>query len=103
MCVVEMPRVHITSEVFDFLFLCIDAPAADDRPLKFTIINKEGRTVRKGTMRGRIVQLRLSHLQEGEYRLSVSNGNHLYSHLQFIKHNCFDGENTYFLFPANVQ
>jgi hypothetical protein len=98
MSVVEIPRVHITYEVFDFMFLCIDEPGANEQSLKFTIVNSKGIAVRKGTMRGRIVQLRLSHLREGEYQLSVSNGDHFYSHQQFVKRNCRNGEYTCLVF-----
>ena len=94
MSVTVSPRIHITCEVYDFMFLCIDHPTVDEQPLQFTILNNNGRVVRKGTMRGHIVQLRLSHLKEGNYHLSISDADKFYSRQKFVKHNCRDGEYT---------
>ncbi len=98
MSVVETPRVHITCEVYDFMFLCIDQPDADEQPLQFTIVNNKGRAIRKGIIRGHVVQLRLSHLKEGDYHLSVSDGGNFYSRQQFVKRNCLNGEYTSLIF-----
>lgn len=98
MSVIETPRVHITCEVYDFMFLCINQPGADEQPLQFAIVNNKGRAVRKGTIRGHIIQLRLSHLKEGKYQLSVSDGRNFYSRQQFVKRNCVDGKYTSLVF-----
>ena len=98
MSVIETTRVHITYEVYDFMFVCINQQGADEQPLQFTIINNNGRAVRKGTIRGHIVQLRLSHLKEGEYHLIISDAENFYSQQQFIKHNCRDGQYTSLVF-----
>lgn len=98
MSVVETPRVHITHEVYDFMFLCINQPDAEKQPLQFVIVNHNGRAVRKGIIRGHIIQLRLSHLKEGKYHFSVSDGGNFYSRQQFVKRNCRHGEYTSLIF-----
>lgn len=95
---VETPRIHITCEVYDFMFVCNDQHGAHEQPLKFKIVNNKGRAVRKGTIRGHIIQLRLSHLKEGEYHLSVSNEDDFCVRLQFVKRNSLNGQCTPLVF-----
>lgn len=95
---IETPRIHITCEVYDFMFVCNDQHGAHEQPLRFKIVNNKGRAVRKGTIRGRIIQLRLSHLKEGEYHLIISDAGNFTTQQQFIKRNCRDGQYTSLVF-----
>jgi hypothetical protein len=69
MPLVDTLQIHITSEVYDFMFIRIEHPESGAYSLKYTIVNSEGILIRKGFCRGPVIQLRLSHLVDGPYDL----------------------------------
>ena len=68
----DSSQIHITSEVYDFMFIRIDNPKFQRQSLKYAILDNSGQLIRKGLFRGNIVQLRLSNLEDGTYNLSLS-------------------------------
>jgi hypothetical protein len=90
-------QIHITSEVYDFMFIRIDDPKFQRHSLQYAILDNSGQLIRKGLFRGNIIQLRLSHLEDGMYNLSLSVNRQSVTH-QFTKKTGTTGQQTMFSF-----
>lgn len=63
--------VRVTNLVNDFLVIQISDENLKDVQIQYQIVNELNKTVRKGCFVGTTVQLRVSHLQEGEYLIHL--------------------------------
>lgn len=92
-------QIHITSEVYDFMFIHIENPLLEKLALQYEILTGEGELIRKGVFRGTIIQLRLSHLLNGAYTIVLKNEENtvLLVHA-FKKYTPAKGEQTMFAF-----
>ncbi len=61
--------VRITDIVYDFLIVEVLNPCLQHHSFFYTIINANNQVVRKGSFSGIWVQLRLTHINEGNYQL----------------------------------
>ena len=66
--------VKITNLVNDFLVIQLHDDNLKEAQIQYQIINEVKKTIRKGCFIGSMVQLRVSHLQEGEYVIHVCVG-----------------------------
>lgn len=64
------PSFNIPAEVFDLLPIDVNDPVPF-RHLEYTILNNERAPIRKGNFKGMFTQLRLSHLPDGLYYLTI--------------------------------
>lgn len=71
MTTVDSSKIHITSEVFDFMFIRIENPVLEKSSLQYSILTNDGALIRKGVFRGTVIQLRLSHLSDGAYNIHL--------------------------------
>ena len=65
------PAISIPYEVYDLLQIDVHDPVPF-RHLEYAILNNERTPVRKGFFKGMYTQLRMAHLPDGLYFLSVS-------------------------------
>jgi hypothetical protein len=95
---IDPSRIQITKEVFDFMFIRISDSGFQNQALEYAIVDQTGKTIRKGLFRGAVIQLRLSHLKDGLYQLSLT-ANHeaIVQHL-FTKKTANLGQQTMFEF-----
>ncbi len=99
MTLVDSSQVHITSEVYDFMFIRIDSPEIETHALRYSIVGNNGEIIRKGFFRGTIIQLRLAHLADGAYRLVLNNNEGVSSiDHAFTKRTPLAGQQTSFSF-----
>ena len=91
-------QIHITPEVYDFMFIRIDDPKFQREALQYAIVDTNGQLIRKGLFRGTIIQLRLSHLNAGTYNLSLRSNRHSTTTHQFTKKTPAQGQETAFCF-----
>lgn len=91
-------QIHITTEVYDFMFIRIDEPMFQQEGLEYAISDSNGELIRKGLFRGSVIQLRLSHLNDGIYNLSLSSNRYSIMIHQFTKKTPTVGQETNFSF-----
>lgn len=92
-------NIHITAEVYDFMFIRIEDPLLEKHSLQYEILTTEGELIRKGVFRGAVIQLRLSHLHDGTYTIVLQYANHQAPIIQtFKKYTPAKGEQTMFSF-----
>jgi hypothetical protein len=61
----------ITSKVHDFLLIQLNDESRKDVSVHYEIINEDCKIIRKGNFKGTEVQLRVTHLQEGNYNVHL--------------------------------
>ncbi|RXK59360.1 hypothetical protein ESA94_14595 [Lacibacter luteus] len=99
MASVVNPQIHITSDVYDFMFIRINDSEFNDSSLQYSIQTNDGELIRKGVFRGAVIQLRLSHLADGLYNIVVQCSEELQPFVYpFKKHTPAKGEQTMFDF-----
>lgn len=77
-------RVTITQKVLDFMM--VDVMHTDiATTFSYTIINGSNQAIRKGSFKGQMVQLRLSHIPEGKYQFMLYQNETLVADLAFEK------------------
>lgn len=64
------PAISIPNEVYDLLKIDVNDPL-HFRHLEYAILNNERATIRKGFFKGVYTQLRLTHLPDGLYYLTI--------------------------------
>jgi hypothetical protein len=57
----------VTNIVWDFMFVQIISDVLQNKTLEYKIFSLDDKLIRKGHFEGPIIQLRLSHIQEGNY------------------------------------
>lgn len=92
-------NIHITAEVYDFMFIRIEDPSLEKHSLQYEILTTEGELIRKGVFRGAVIQLRLSHLHDGTYTIVLQYANNREPIVHtFKKYTPVKGEQTMFAF-----
>lgn len=61
----------ITSKVHDFLLIQLNDGNKKNASVHYEIINEDCKIIRKGNFKGTEVQLRVTHLQEGNYNVHL--------------------------------
>ena len=65
--------VFITEVVYDCMVVKINNPKLHDITLQYAIRSKESHMViRKGSFKGQVIQLRVSHMAEGSYDFCIA-------------------------------
>lgn len=95
----DCEKIHITAEVYDFMFIRVEDPVLAKDSLQYEMRTNQGELIRKGVFRGPVIQLRLSHLQDGAYSIILYDlaKNLLLVH-SFEKCTPVQGEQTIFSF-----
>jgi hypothetical protein len=78
------PAISIPTEVYDLLQIDVNDPLPF-RHLEYAILNNERTTIRKGFFKGFYTQLRLTHLPDGLYFLTIGACPSESTELRFIK------------------
>lgn len=90
--------ILITPEVYDFMFIKVNDPLLCDDLLEYRISDMAGQQVRKGHFRGVVIQLRLTHLEDGAYRITVSTRSEKEVAYEFTKKTASQEEHSYIRF-----
>lgn len=72
MPLLEPSTVQITSLVHEFMFIKIKNRLLDNVLFEYTITGMNQQVYRKGSFKGLLLQLRLSHLKDGDYIFSIN-------------------------------
>lgn len=95
----DCTQIHITSEVYDFMFIRIEDPLLEKHSLQYEILTTGGELIRKGVFRGAVIQLRLSHLNDGTYSIVLQYAPNVAPFVHsFKKYTPVKGEQTMFAF-----
>jgi hypothetical protein len=65
------PSVSITETVYDFLMVHINCYSLQNSSIGYIIYNQFKQQMRKGNFTGHTVQLRMSHLEDGQYNFNL--------------------------------
>lgn len=76
--------VTITQEVFDFMMIEVNHADISSR-FNYSIAGADNSPIRKGNFNGQMVQLRLSHVPEGNYQFSFFCNDALIATIPFEK------------------
>ena len=68
----ENSIAKVTSMVFDYMHIQLNELASENSTVCYTISNSLSRLIRKGSFTGNSMQLRVSHLDEGDYTIQLS-------------------------------
>ncbi len=95
----DCDKIHITAEVYDFMFIRVEDPLLEKHSLQYEILTAGGELIRKGIFRGSVIQLRLSHLNEGTYTIVLQYAPNTAPFVHsFKKYTPAKGEQTMFSF-----
>jgi len=65
--------ISIADVVYDYMLIQVTNPALQEMTLQYAISYKNNNTiVRKGSFKGQVVQLRVSHMPEGSYDFYIT-------------------------------
>jgi|GEM_PF-1937298 len=77
--------VSITEIVYDFMMIHINCASLQKASIGYSICNQSNQLVRKGNFTGFMVQLRMSHLQDGKYNFNMFVEDQLHLNIPFEK------------------
>src|SRR5689334_4526015 len=63
--------VQITPVVFDFLFIEIKDSSLSNHTVQYIVTDAKNATIRKGSFKGLVMQLRMDFLQDGYYTINI--------------------------------
>ncbi|MFL9485331.1 hypothetical protein ACI6Q2_21290 [Chitinophagaceae bacterium LWZ2-11] len=78
-------EVSITEVVYDFMMVHVNCSSLQKAGVSYSICNQSNELIRKGNFTGFMVQLRMSHLQDGQYQFNMFVEDKLHLNIPFEK------------------
>jgi hypothetical protein len=77
--------IAITKVVYDIMKVEIHCSSLQTTTIKYCIHNQSNELVRKGSFKGQMIQLRMAHMDDGQYRFNMYVEDELRLNLPFEK------------------